>query len=76
MPELPEVETVRTILERNIINKTIEDVVIKYDKIIQNVSIDEFVTNLKGQTFIEDVKLSGIYSPCISIVNVSRKHSI
>ena len=26
MPELPEVETVRTILERNIINKTIEDV--------------------------------------------------
>ena len=31
MPELPEVETVRTILERNIINKTIEDVVIKYD---------------------------------------------
>ena len=64
MPELPEVETVRTILERNIINKTIEDVVIKYDKIIQNVSIDEFVTNLKGQTFIE-MKRRGKYLICV-----------
>lgn len=64
MPELPEVETVRTILEKNIINKTIEDVVIKYDKIIQNVSINEFITNLKGQTFIE-MKRRGKYLICV-----------
>lgn len=53
MPELPEVETVRTILEKNIINKTIEDVIIRYSKIIQNVNVDEFINKLKGQTFIK-----------------------
>lgn len=52
MPELPEVETVRTILERNIINKTITNVIVNYDKIIQNINKDDFINNLIGQTFI------------------------
>lgn len=64
MPELPEVETVRTILEKNIINKTIKDVVIKYDKIIQNVSVNEFVNNLNGQTFLE-MRRRGKYLICV-----------
>ena len=53
MPELPEVETVRTILEKNIINKTIENIEVRYDKIIQNVTVFDFINKLKGQTFIE-----------------------
>lgn len=53
MPELPEVETVRTILEKNIINKTIKDINIRYSNIIQNVTDDEFMTSLIGQTFIK-----------------------
>ena len=51
MPELPEVETVRTILEKNIINKQIKDIVVRYDKIIQNVSVNDFIEKLKNQTF-------------------------
>ena len=36
MPELPEVETVRSILEKNILNKTILDIDVRYENIIQN----------------------------------------
>lgn len=63
MPELPEVETVRTILEKNILNKTIRNIEIRYSKIIQNVSVDEFITNLKNQTFIS-LKRKGKYLIC------------
>lgn len=52
MPELPEVETVRTILEKNIVNKTINDVIVYYDKIIQNINKNDFINNLIGETFI------------------------
>lgn len=64
MPELPEVETVRSILERNIINKKIVDIDIRYDKIIQNVTKEEFVNKLKNQTFIE-MKRKGKYLICV-----------
>lgn len=63
MPELPEVETVRTILERNVINKTIVNVIVRYDKIIQNINKDDFINNLQNQTFIA-LKRKGKYLIC------------
>ena len=53
MPELPEVETVRKILEKNIINKQIKDIVVRYDRIIQNENVSDFIEKLKNQTFLE-----------------------
>lgn len=64
MPELPEVETVRSILSKNIINKTIKSININYEKIIQNVSVEEFKSSLIGQTFIE-MKRKGKYLICV-----------
>lgn len=64
MPELPEVETVRKILEKDIINKTIIDIDVRYSKIIQNVSKEEFVLKLKNQTF-KEIKRKGKYLICI-----------
>ena len=51
MPELPEVETVRNSLKEVILNKKIEDIVIRYDKIIENVTPDEFRNSLVGEEF-------------------------
>lgn len=64
MPELPEVETVRSILEKNILNKTILDVEIRYDKILQNSTKEDFSNKLKNQTFIE-MKRKGKYLICV-----------
>lgn len=50
MPELPEVETVRRTLERQILNKKITGVEIYYDKIIENVTKEEFQAKLLNQT--------------------------
>ena len=47
MPELPEVETVRSILEKNILNKTILDIDVRYENIIQNESKINFINKLK-----------------------------
>ena len=64
MPELPEVETVRRILKEDIINKKIIDIDIRYNKIIQNVSSEEFKNKLIGQTFI-DIDRLGKYLICV-----------
>ncbi len=64
MPELPEVETVRTILEKNIINKTIKDIQINYSNIIQNIDKNDFRNKLINQTFIE-MKRKGKYLICV-----------
>ena len=47
MPELPEVETVRSILEKNILNKTILDINVRYENIIQNETKSDFISKLK-----------------------------
>ena len=60
MPELPEVETVRNSLKEVILNKKIKDIVVRYDKIIENVSVEEFKESLIGQEFI-DIKRRGKY---------------
>lgn len=51
MPELPEVETVRRTLEKEVLGKTIKEVVLYRAK---NVSTDpgEFVSSLKGKTIL------------------------
>ncbi len=64
MPELPEVETVKTILETTVIGKTINNIIIKYSKIIQNVNETEFKESLIGQTFRE-IKRKGKYLICV-----------
>lgn len=50
MPELPEVETVRRVLETQIINEQITSVEVRYDRIVQNNSVDEFINSLLNQT--------------------------
>jgi len=58
MPELPEVETVKESLKRKVLNKIIEEVVVRYDGIIESPSILEFTNNIKNQT-IKDITRRG-----------------
>ncbi|MCK9470943.1 MAG: DNA-formamidopyrimidine glycosylase [Bacilli bacterium] len=53
MPELPEVETVRNTLKKNILNKKIKEVKVYFEKIIRNVQVDLFKEKLKGQEFVD-----------------------
>lgn len=53
MPELPEVETVKEGLKKQVLNKKIKDIVLYYDKLIEYPSIDEFKSNIIGQTIID-----------------------
>ena len=59
MPELPEVETVRRGLERLVVGKTIEQVQVRYAKMI-GTGMDSFVHDLPGQT-IEKIGRRGKY---------------
>lgn len=52
MPELPEVETVKNCLNKDIVNKTISSVDVYYGKIIKNIDVDEFKKVLVNQTFL------------------------
>ena len=49
MPELPEVETVKRTLEKQIVGKVIKDVEVYYDKMLENTSATEFIEILKGE---------------------------
>ncbi len=49
MPELPEVETVRRTLETKIIDKTIKNVDVYYDKMLEDIDKDTFVKKLVGE---------------------------
>ncbi len=51
MPELPEVETVKNILEPLIANKTIDHVEVFYDRLVQS-DLNEFKEKLKGKKFL------------------------
>lgn len=51
MPELPEVETVRTILSKSVVNRTISDVKVFYNRIVQS-DFDSFITDIKGQKIL------------------------
>ena len=58
MPELPEVETVKETLKKQILNQKILDVVINYPNIIEKPSVEEFIKKIKNQTII-DIKRRG-----------------
>ncbi|MGM0124127.1 formamidopyrimidine-DNA glycosylase [Enterococcus sp. AZ194] len=60
MPELPEVETVRKGLERLVVGKTIEQVTVRWPRIIEQPEADLFATELTGET-IEAVHRRGKY---------------
>lgn len=53
MPELPEVETVRNVLKKKIINKKIAKIDIYYDKIIKEISVAEFKDKMIDETIID-----------------------
>lgn len=59
MPELPEVETVRQTLRKKVIGKTIVDVDVLHDKIIQ-MDVQDFCKKLIGEQ-IHEIKRRGKY---------------
>lgn len=58
MPELPEVETVKETLKKQILNKKIIDVKVYYENIISAPKSNEFIKKCIGKT-IEDIKRRG-----------------
>lgn len=60
MPELPEVETVKETLKQYIIGKTINKVIVRYDKMIHGMSSLDFQNKLVGHTF-SDINRYGKY---------------
>lgn len=58
MPELPEVETVRNRLKKELINKKIMKVNIIYKNIIAEPTIEEFIKGIENKT-IKDIKRLG-----------------
>ena len=53
MPELPEVETVKETLKKQILNQKILDVVVNYSPIVEKPSVEEFINKIKNQTIID-----------------------
>ncbi len=60
MPELPEVETVRRVLETQIIGEKITNVVVRYDGILEDTTKDDFCKKLIGESFVS-IKRRGKY---------------
>ena len=58
MPELPEVETVKEVLKKQLLNQKILDVIVNYPKMIEQINVDDFINKLKNQTII-DIKRRG-----------------
>ena len=58
MPELPEVETVKEVLKKQVLNQKILDVIVNYPKMIEQINVDDFINKLKNQTII-DIKRRG-----------------
>lgn len=57
MPELPEVETVRRILLTNLIGKTIKQVNVYYNGVLENTTKEEFSNSLLNETFKDIFRL-------------------
>lgn len=53
MPELPEVETVRQTLRRNILGKQVSGITVLYDRMIVGGSVVDFKDKLIGKTLLE-----------------------
>nr|WP_275427263.1 DNA-formamidopyrimidine glycosylase family protein [Spiroplasma citri] len=62
MPELPEVETVRRILTKHVVGKTITDCQIFWNKIIKYpLDSKEFIKEIVKQKIIELIEWENIY---------------
>ena len=57
MPELPEVETVRRILIKNLVGKKINNTFVYYNGVLENVTKEEFITKLQNETFRDVLRL-------------------
>ncbi|MFZ2330730.1 MAG: DNA-formamidopyrimidine glycosylase [Atribacterota bacterium] len=64
MPELPEVETIKRDLEKEILYKTITNIQVCLPRIIKYPGLTQFSSGLKGK-FIKGVKRRGKYILCI-----------
>ncbi len=53
MPELPEVETVRRTLKKQILNEVFKEIYVYYPNIIAEPNVDNFTNKLKGQKIID-----------------------
>ena len=53
MPELPEVETVKETLRKQVLNKKIKDILLYYDKLIEYPSVNDFKEKIVGQTIVD-----------------------
>lgn len=74
MPEMPEVENVRTGLERLVKGKTIADVIVDWPRIITTeCSLDEWTAALQGQT-IQQINRRGKYLVWILSANSLISH--
>jgi formamidopyrimidine-DNA glycosylase len=60
MPELPEVETVKETLRRQVLNKEISAIDIRYDKLLRNLDASSFKKKLLGKRF-RDIGRYGKY---------------
>ena len=58
MPELPEVETVKEVLKKQILNKKILDIKLYYDSLIEYPDVDLFKKQIVNQTIL-DIKRRG-----------------
>ncbi len=58
MPELPEVETVRNVLKKKVINKKIVDLKVNYEKIIAYPTLEQFKKEIINKVII-DIKRRG-----------------
>lgn len=63
MPELPEVETIRRDLEREVLKKRINDIQVYLPRLIRTPSVSQFKTRLK-EKFIKTVQRKGKYLLC------------
>jgi len=59
MPELPEVETVKNVLKKKLINQCIKRVEVLYKNIIET-NLNDFIYNLPGEKIV-DIKRQGKY---------------
>ena len=63
MPELPEVETIKSDLEKEVLHKKIIDIQIELPRIVKFPTIEQFRKGLK-EKYIERVKRRGKYIQC------------
>ena len=69
MPELPEVETVKETLKKQVLNDTILEVEVNWDNIIEFPTVEEFKKQIKNQK-INDIKSKIIMNSNFGNINI------